>query len=705
MKFSSQHIASYQIPIFTYIFTDDEMMTHKIFPSLFSMIDSEEDEGKIIINFLKRMDYRYMDIWYHKFSKEMAHYIWDNYVQKVENGCGRIAEVTNTLDFYKIKEKYKQSGGISSQVQLILSNSKTTTTSMLKHMTGELGFHNKIYILGISNGRKSFLKHYTTVINNDESQNNTLVLPLAPLLNMELPQMQTKLKAKWQPKQDKLDLIYRGIQRNIGCIESPGHCFHETTSWLPYVIGGIKVITNSLHEILLNSDGPVCINDMRNRIFNIIKDNSRKFPVNFESNVSYDMLFKDRALHLGYDIGVYQSRMDNFDVIGKAHSESLSLNGTNKTILENISIYNKTCSEDCTPGFFKYYDKRETLPFCWTCLPCAKNTITTETNAGQCEPCGVENCSTISNTCTKVSELYISVTSRYFLVGAVTAGVSIMTTIILGIIVKRNEIRPIVKACDKEYLYLMLFSLTLGFATSVIPLLKPTSFSCSAEYLSQILVSSLITTNLAWRSIMVYRIFTADRVLKRKSFATIKILFLNIVILVTVFSFGLIDVLVVGPTWYIDKTEERDHEPMYLICKSHGVGATGLFAFLPLVPAIAAFGVTLILAFKMRQFPFNFKETLNIFAAAMICLSCYLMYFAGYSFSKDYYKSLLRTILYLASNLAFLFCIFLPKTIVLLKPDVDIEMERAEVRYSINTFAAAPPNLGRKSIQRSATSG
>ena len=665
-------------------------MTHKIFPSLFSMIDSEENEGKIIISFLKRMDYRYMDIWYHKFSKEMAHYIWDNYVQKVEN---------------KIKEKYKQSGGNSSQVQLILSNSKTTTTSMLKHMTEELGFHNKIYILGISNGRKSFLKHYTTVINSDESQNNTLVLPLAPLLNMELPQMQTKLKAKWQPKQDKLDLIYRGIQRNIGCIESPGHCFHETTSWLPYVIGGIKVITNSLHEILLNSDGPVCINDMRNRIFNIIKDNSRKFPVNFESNVSYDIFFKDRALHLGYDIGVYQSRMDSFDVIGKAHSESLSLNGTNKTILENISIYNKTCSEDCTPGFYKYYDKRETLPFCWTCLPCAKNTITTETNAGQCEPCGVEECSTINNTCTKVSELYISVTSRYFLVGAVTAGVSIMTTIILGIIVKRNEIRPIVKACDKEYLYLMLFSLTLGFATSVIPLLKPTSFSCSAEYLSQILVSSLITTNLAWRSIMVYRIFTADRVLKRKSFATIKILFLNIVILVTVFSFGLIDVLVVGPTWYIDKTQERDHEPMYLICKSHGVGATGLFAFLPLVPAIAAFGVTLILAFKMRQFPFNFKETLNIFAAAMICLSCYLMYFAGYSFSKDYYKSLLRTILYLASNLTFLFCIFLPKTIVLLKPDVDIEMERAEVRYSINTFAAAPPNLGRKSIQRSATSG
>lgn len=261
MKFSSQHIASYQIPIFTYIFTDDEMMTHKIFPSLFSMIDSEENEGKIIISFLKRMDYRYMDIWYHKFSKEMAHYIWDNYVQKVENGCGRIAEVTNTSDFYKIKEKYKQSGGNSSQVQLILSNSKTTTTSMLKHMTEELGFHNKIYILGISNGRKSFLKHYTTVINSDESQNNTLVLPLAPLLNMELPQMQTKLKAKWQPKQDKLDLIYRGIQRNIGCNESPGHCFHEVTSWLPYVIGGIKVITNSLHEIILNSDGPVCIND------------------------------------------------------------------------------------------------------------------------------------------------------------------------------------------------------------------------------------------------------------------------------------------------------------------------------------------------------------------------------------------------------------------------------------------------------------
>ena len=95
IKRSASFTTSYHIPTFVYMYNDDELMNRMKYPTLFSMIDTEVGEAEITIRFLEKMGYKYMDIWYHKFSQEMAEHIHNHYVKKV--GCGRLTEVTDHL--------------------------------------------------------------------------------------------------------------------------------------------------------------------------------------------------------------------------------------------------------------------------------------------------------------------------------------------------------------------------------------------------------------------------------------------------------------------------------------------------------------------------------------------------------------------------------------------------------------------------------
>lgn len=53
------------------------------YPNLISLIDTEDMEAMAMIRLLRELGYKFMDIWYHFDSEEMARYIYDNYVIKV----------------------------------------------------------------------------------------------------------------------------------------------------------------------------------------------------------------------------------------------------------------------------------------------------------------------------------------------------------------------------------------------------------------------------------------------------------------------------------------------------------------------------------------------------------------------------------------------------------------------------------------------
>ena len=692
VKRSASVTTSYHIPTFVYLFNDGELMDDDMFPTLFSMIDTEVNEAEITIRFLEKMGYQYMDIWYHKFSKDMAEHIYNSYVKKV--GCGRITDVTSVSDIPRIKQTYNETGGSPAQVQLILQNSGTTTAAMLKEMVGNLGFRNKIYILGLSNGRFRYLDglNYTEILST--SGDNTVILPLPDLLNTELKQTPEYFNKDWRlrDKRDYIDDIFANVQ-NDRCPkdgDEPQDC--RTTSWLPYMIGGVQLILDTLHASLAKNVAPNsgCLMDYKTELFNEIVNENRTLEVRLEENVTVLINIFNKTVNIGYKIGVYRTNTKTFASLGRAFFDRIDI--TDEDLLKSIPGYNKTCSHTCKPGTRRLFDESvQYVPCCWICNSCKLNQYSTEYDANVCKTCDTSMSSNENHTdCVLTGEIYIRPHSTIFLVGASCIPLGVAMVIVFGVLIFRNENRPIVKASDPAYLYMLLLSLLIGYLVAYTSILKPSKISCAAEYYSFVIFATMISVNLLYRCMKVYVIFAAAQnftapklglLLKRTGQTAINLFALGVTVIMLIIDFFTGD----GTSWTFKRYQEINHTPWYLACTSDKL----LNLMLPMVIPGLSFLITLILAFKMRQFPHNFRESLNIFCATFVVLLCSIMFLTGYSYSPPEVQSVLRAIVIFVTSSAFLLCIFIPKIVLLLNKKVSIEEERQQIREKVQKFSTA----------------
>ena len=667
IKRSAAITASFHIPTFVYMSNDDELMFRSNYPNLFSMIDTEINEAEITIRFLEKMGYKHMDIWYHKFSKDMAEHIYNSYVKKV--GCGRIADVTYKSHIPRIKETYNKTGGTASRVQLILQNSGSTTRAMLEEMVGNLGFRDKIYILGLSNGRYSYLDDYAKILNT--SGDNTLILPLPDLLNVKLDQTLKDLNKDWRQvkKRDYIDNLYQNVQ-SYRCPkdrDEPKMC--KLTSWIPYMVGGVKLLLESLHTILTNMAVPVlpsgtrCLMDYKNKLFNEIVNENRTLNVTLEENVTIPIKMFNKTINTGYGIGVYKTETQTFSTLGRAFVDRIEV--TNKSLLESISGYNKTCSHTCQPGTHRLFGENvQYLPCCWICEPCKLNQFSSENDTDMCISCDHSMASTKNRSaCVLTPEIYIRQDSKFFIVGASCIPFGMVMVIIVGFLIFRNKNNPIIKASEPGYLYMILLSLLIGYPTSFTPLLKPSNITCSVEYYSFIIFATLISANLLYKCVKVYDIFAANQdfkppklVLLIKKAGQIVFNLLSLGITATIF---LIDRYTGDgkPCWAFERYQEKPHRHWYLMCTSFDnqiMIASLVFPGLSLI-------ITLALAFKMRKFGHNFKESLNIFCATFVVLLCSTMFLSSYSFSPPQVRAILRAGVIFMNSTFFLLGIYIPK--------------------------------------------
>ena len=107
-------------------------MDQKQFPTLISLISTKEEEGELIVRFLEKMDYGYMDIWYHDLSKEIADHISKEYLSE-DGRCGRIQGMFKTLEenSHLLKDYYGTTKS-SATVQLLLQNSNSAAMEWLR---------------------------------------------------------------------------------------------------------------------------------------------------------------------------------------------------------------------------------------------------------------------------------------------------------------------------------------------------------------------------------------------------------------------------------------------------------------------------------------------------------------------------------------------------------------------------------------------
>ena len=226
--------------------------------------------------------------------------------------------------------------------------------------------------------------------------------------------------------------------------------------------------------------------------------------------------------------------------------------------------------------------------------------------------------------------------------------------------------------------------------SSIIPLLKPTPVTCRAEYVAFSSFASLMATNLAWRCYKIYSVFQASNNFGKPKFAILLtpngqtalncgVLLTNLLIAAVCLLFG---------AWSFNRHQANQHAQFHLRCSSEA-RFPSLLIPAPALSSLLLFLCTLLLAFKMRRFPHNFRETTNIFMGTLVVSVTCVMFLSGYSLSPAEIQPLLRAIVIFVSSLAFMACLFIPK-IIILKKNVDFQKEKEDLQAQLRKFSSKP---------------
>ncbi|KAL5261815.1 hypothetical protein ACHWQZ_G007498 [Mnemiopsis leidyi] len=549
--------------------------------------------------------------------------------------------------------------------------------------------------MGSSNGRNVYHQVYEKIFTSFNDSDDTIVYPLLALSNTRLTSLQEALSAPWEEEEGNLELdkLYRlGQELAKVCVNLT--C--RTTSWSPHVIAGSKIIVQALQEVLERNPTPFSedhsVTFLRKSIFQAIVDEGKEIEVQLDKNVDIKVRFQGRTISTPTQLKVYRGMARKYFILGELSLDSFRV--YNNSLLREISHYDTRCSLDCPPGTYRTYESLEVLtklPCCWQCKTCPPNHFSNTTNQNTCHSCQSNEVSTRTRTeCYHVAVVYIKAGSDVFLAGLALTVTAIVTIILVAFLIGKNLKRPVIKASDPGYLYTILLSIAIGICGSFMPLLKPSQTVCTSEYVIAVISLTLITTNLLWKCVKIHAIFAAANSFQRPKFEialkNAGHAFLNGFSLTFVVICLIVDGFGTGPGWKFHDFQEGDHEPIYPRCDLSN-GHKGVICTLPMVIPLLYFLATLVFVFKMRKFPHNFRETLNILAASLMVTFCCVMFLSGYNVSPPETKALLRAVVLFVTNMAFLLCLFLPRVVILLKKDVDTQREKQMITESLQAFA------------------
>lgn len=214
------------------------------------------------------------------------------------------------------------------------------------------------------------------------------------------------------------------------------------------------------------------------------------------------------------------------------------------------------------------------------------------------------------------------------------AGLGVCMCVVLGLAVWKNESRPVIKASEPSYLYNLVAGLMLGFMASVVPLLRPTQASCSTEYILGSSFLLYVSSNLLWKCIKIHSIFAASRNFKRPKLEILikktGHVFLSLVSFTFILIFICLDIFVAGSGWHFRQFQASNHTPVYPMCMFQNLEEpSAIITLIPVALPGLYFVITLIYVFRMRHFPHNFNESLNILTATAIVMFCSIMFLSG----------------------------------------------------------------------------
>ena len=542
-------------------------------------------------------------------------------------------------------------------------------------------WRNKTYIFGYTISRDNFRPSQKEILTAGLNVDKEVFIYLrSEVQNADPAWMTIKgglLYDRAEAADDRLSQDYHDSKRCdfSGPAESLNEACTNTrlpTSWMSFVATATLLLKNNVQTVLQSKSGDMDINALRSRVFETLESGTQQVEIYGQS--LKDITFNKSTLAVGYQVLEYRNSSEVMRGRVLFHNEG----GMDDTLKDHVKEIGgaDACSEDCPPGSYTaLMSYSPGLGKCWTCPRCTGDSVSSLVNANECTECKQTQHAVKQNTfCEEVPENFISLRSPQFLIGLCLSGVAGLITIFIAIFIAINRNRPVIKASDPVFCYLFLGSLCVGDILTVLTLLEPSPTTCNLEFYCCSLFVCCVCTNLFYRSLKIYKIFMTaiNFQLKRPfifKFLTRPAQFVILVVMIGVTAL-LTMVSIMHEGWVYEEALDP-HISIHKVCNSANFLATCYPFIVPCVMVAA----TLLIAYKMRLFPHNFKETTTIFTTSLVIVVICLMFLSGYSISEPSIKSLLRAIVYFSIAQCFLFCIFFPKIVVLLKKDDLIDAE------------------------------